>query len=181
MEGFRKVPAILKRLIIEIFAVLIFPAFVTGVINEIRPGMLSRQYDLDGAADWLFALVGPLLVTWVMWEILRPRVKVERWIPYIGTFDFCSTHPSYVLVDLLTIAFAGCFLWIGKSGDFEMPTFWMMLGISIFFPVARLIAWYVLGLKIVDRESDYAYKPALWVFAIFSVIFGGAVAATTFN
>lgn len=175
MEGFRKIPALLKLLLIEIFAVLFFPIFVTGLINEMRPATFSRQYDLNGASDWIFVIVGPLLASWAMWEILRPRIKVERWIPYIGTFDFCSTHPSYVLVDMIVIAFAGCYLWIGKSGKFAMPAFFIMSGISILFPVTRLFAWFILGLKINDAQSDDAYKPAIWLFAIFSIIFGGAV------
>ena len=170
MESFRKIPSALKRLLIEIGAVLFFPATVAGIVNELRPGTLAEHHNLDGATDWIFALVGPALLAWVLEDIFRPRVKVERWYPLIGPFDFLSTHPSYVLIDLLTIAFAGFYLWIGASGDFEMPIFWIAFGTAVVIPVLRITAWYVLGLRIPVHMDSEAYLPPLWSFLIFASI-----------
>jgi len=49
-----------------------------------------------------------------------------------------------------------------------------VLATAITFPVLRVAAWYLLRLKIHDLETFDAYKPALWAFGIFAVIFGGA-------
>lgn len=180
VESFRKIPSSLKRLLIEIGAVCFFPVTVAGIVNELRPGTFAEHHNLDGPTDWLFALVGPALLAWVLEDIFRPRVKVERWYPFIGSFDFLSTHPSYVLIDLLAIVFAVFYLWIGASGDFEMPIFWIAFGTAVAIPVLRLAAWYGLGLRIPATKDSEAYLPPLWSFLIFVsilllVIFAGAV------
>lgn len=180
MEGFRRVPSALKLLLIEIFAVMFFPVTVGGIVNEVRPGTFAASHDLNGVGDWIMALVGPLLVAWVLKDIFRPRVRVEGWRPYIGDFDFCSTHPSYVLIDAIAIAFAAFIFWIGMSGEFAMGAFRITLTTALFFPFARLTAWYLLGLKSVHPEAEDAYKPALWAFCIFAAIFGVAAISLQF-
>jgi hypothetical protein len=172
MNGFLKIPSALKILLIEIFAVFFFPASVAGLVNQIRPGTFAPSHNLKGAEDWIFFPVGPLLLVWILHDIFRPRIKVESWIR-IGTFDFCSTHPSYVLIDLLTIAFAGFFVWLGVTARFELAVFRLMLGTAVLIPLARLFAWYALGLKINDPEAREAFWPALWAFAVFTLVFGG--------
>jgi len=174
MEDFYKIPSALKILLIELVAVFFFPITFAGIVNEIWPEIFPAFNGLEGVGDWLMAMVGPLFVTWVLYDILRPRIKDEVWGKFFRVkFKFCSTHPSYVLIDSLTIAFASFFLWIGLAGGFATPVFWLVLATAVAFPVLRLLAWYVFRLKIVDTETQDAYKPALWAFGIFSVIFGG--------
>lgn len=173
MNGFFKIPSALKILLLELVAVFFFPTTVVGIISEIRPGIFPSYSEFDGIEEWLFALVGPLFMAWVLYDIFRPRVKDQKWgIFYPVTFKFCSTHPSYVLIDALTIAFAAFFLWLGMSGGFATPVFWMVLATAVFFPLVRLAAWYLFGFKIIDTETYGAYKPALWSFGIFAVILG---------
>lgn len=177
MDGFRRVPSALKRLLIEIFAVFLFPIFVTGIVSEVSPETFSSQYYINGAT-WIYALIGPILVTWLMSEIFRPRVKVEGWFPSIGRFEFCSTHPSYVLSDLIAIAFARLFFSVGIFAELERPAVRLVLGSAIGFPAARLTAWYLLCSKINDFDAAEAYKPALWTFVIFAGIFGSGFTFT---
>lgn len=176
MESFRKVPSILARFLIEVFAVLMFPVFVTGLINELWPGTLAPQYDIDGT-DWLYAIAGPLLVIAVLRDIVSPRVKIEGWVPYIGRFEICSTHPSYVLVDVMTIFFAAFYYWLGITAKFEMAAFRIMLGTAFLFPAVRLTAWYVFG-RTIDRIGTIdAYKPPLISFGIFLAVIAIATTA----
>jgi hypothetical protein len=175
--SFQKVPSVLKRLLIGIGVICFFPVTIAGIVNELRTGTLAEHHDLNGPADWIFALVGPALLVWLLDDILRPRVKAERWYPFIRTFDFLSTHPSYVLIDLLTIAFAAIYVWIGMSGDFEIAIFWIACGTAIAIPVLRITAWYVLGLKVQPHEDFEAYLPPLWSFLICAPIFLTAVFA----
>lgn len=183
MESFVKVPSVLKRFLVEMAACFLFPLTVLGIINEIRPGTFAEHHNLDGLWPWLFALIGPIPLVWLLDEIFRPRIKVEFWFlpPHNEIFDFCSTHPSYVLIDLMNIAFAGLFVWIGMLSGSEIPAFRITLAIAIFIPVARLTAWYVLGLKIDDPETDDAYLPVLWTFSIFLLIVGGIAIGVNFS
>ncbi len=175
MENFYKIPSALKILLIELVAVFFFPITVAGIITKIRPGIFPGSNDFDGFSDWLMALVGPLFMAWVLYDIFRPRVKDQAWgIFFRVKFRFCSTHPSYVLIDVLTIAFAAFFLWIGMTAGFETPVFWLVVATAVFLPMVRLAAWYLFGLKIHDPEIHCAFKPALWVFCIFMFLIGGA-------
>ncbi|MFL6468805.1 MAG: hypothetical protein ACJ72Z_12675 [Pyrinomonadaceae bacterium] len=173
MDGFYKIPSAFKILLIELIATFFFPITVAGIITEIEPNIFPAYNAFVGFGDWLMALVGPLFVAWVLYDIFRPRIKNEVWgIFFRVRFQFCSTHPSYVLIDLLTISFAAFFLWIGITGGFETPVFWLVLATAVSFPIVRIAAWYLFGLKIVNAETYDAYKPALWAFGIFSIIFG---------
>jgi len=175
MEGFYKIPSALKILLLELVVVSFFPVTIAGIITEFRPGIFPPYSDLEGVGEWLMALVGPLFMAWVLYDIFRPRVKDQVWgIFFRVKFRFCSTHPSYVLIDLITIVFAAFFLWLGVTGEFDITLFWLVLATAITFPVLRVAAWYLLRLKIHDLETYDAYKPALWAFGIFAVIFGGA-------
>jgi hypothetical protein len=181
MLNFYKIPSVLKILLIELFAVFFFPITIVGIISEIRPGLFPTYSEFDGVEDWLMALVGPIFMVWVLYDIFRPRVKDQKWgIFFPVKFKFCSTHPSYVLIDALTIAFVTFFLWLGMTGGFTTPVFWLVFAAAISFPLVRLAAWYALGLKITDTETYYAHVPAIWAFSIFALVFGGAATAAIF-
>lgn len=182
MENFYKVPSALKILLIELVAVLFFPASIAGFITEIRPGLFLANSHLDGIEDWLMVCVGPLFFAWILYDIFRPRVKDQKWgIFFPVKFKFCSTHPSYVLIDVITIAFVTFFVWLGIMGGPMSALFWWYLATAFFFPIIRLIAWYPLGLKIVDLETLNAHVPAIWGFGIFAIIFGGSAIITALS
>lgn len=181
MESFKKTLSALKIFLIEFLAVFLFPVTVVGIFAELAPARLPAHYRLDEASDWLIALVGPALLFWVLIDIFRPRVKWEEWRPFIGGFEFPSTHPSYVLIDALTIGWALFLHWIGRAGVFPMTVFHVILATAALIPLARLFAWYGLGLKLDPTETIDAYQPPLWSFLIFAVIFGGAFAWSVLN
>jgi hypothetical protein len=183
MDSFFKALSVFKIFLIEILAVFFFPPSVTGLINEIRPATLAAYHNLDGFEAWLFFPVGPLLLAWILKDIFRPKLKHEGW-KWLGlniSFDFCSTHPSYILIDLFAIAFAAFYFWIGKTGDFEMPVYWIMLGTAGFIPLARLFSWFILGLKIGDYEAEVAHLPVIWAGVILSIAFGPLAAVMILN
>jgi len=175
MNGFFKIPSVLKIFLIELVAVFFFPTTVVGIIAEIRPGLFPAYSEFDGVEEWLMALVGPLFMVWVLYDIFRPRVKDQKWgIFFPVKFKFCSTHPSYVLIDALTVAFAAFFVWIGMTGGLATGVYWYVFATALFFPAVRLAAWYLFGLKIADAQTYIAHEPAIWAFGIFAGVFGGA-------
>jgi len=177
MGGFHKIPSGLKILMIELVAVFFFPITIAGIANQVSHGLFPDRYELQGTEDWIMAFVGPLFVTWVLYDIFRPRVKDQIWgIFFRVKFRFCSTHPSYVLIDLITIIFTVLFLVVGRAGEFDTGGWWLIPATAVCIPVVRLFAWYVFGFRIQDTETYDAYQPALWVFCIFALIFGGGSA-----
>lgn len=87
MESFRGVLSVLKRLLIGIFAVFFFAATVVGVINGVRPGTFSETRDFDGLGDWLLAMVGPLLVAWVLKDSLWTNSGIRFLLRHDGIRD----------------------------------------------------------------------------------------------
>ena len=174
MESFKKSLSALKIFLIEMLAVFFFPVTVVAILAEIMPSRMAAHYRFEEASDWIYALVGPALLFWVLIDIFRPKIKQEGWRPSVGDYEFPSTHPSYVLIDALTIGWALFLLWIGRAGSFDMTVFWVTFGTALFIPLARLAAWYGLGLKLAPLDTIDAYKPPLWAFLIFASIFGGA-------
>ena len=169
MDTLFAVPGILKRLLVELFAVFFFPASVIAVAGLFSREAAGGMRGPDGFGEWLAVAVGPILVGWALWDIFRPRFSDERWGVFFKVSSrVCSTHPSYVLLDLLVLGSVWFYYWIGMNGIY------VSLATAVLFPVLRLFAWYVLGLRLSTWETAEAYKPALLTFLIFGGIFGGA-------
>lgn len=153
----------------EILAVWGITSFVMAVWNTIKPETFGDM-SLSGIGNWIWFLLGFALFAWSLWQIFVPKVKGEVWRAInIGSwkknnYDFFSTHPSYVLVDLIMIVVYVFVLWYGWGIGVDIKNIYILLGISAIFPVLRLFAWYVLGLKIKNSETRNAWKPAAWVF-----------------
>jgi len=134
----------------------------------IKPWLLSRTAPAcpdHQALGWsalggLLAGVG--LAAWVVARTVRPR----------DVNGFPSTHPSYVLVEVLFLApwylivhlatratAAGCLDWFWVLGR-------AMVGVGLFFPVFRLFSWYGLRRQTPDELRVGAWKPVLWTWAI---------------
>lgn len=180
MKNLLKVPSVAQILVAEFLCILFLSSFVTAAWNTFgarTPG----EKTLGDKGDWLWYLLGLALFLWSVREVLRPRVKRDSWINFKagtdsgGDYPFCSTHPSYVLVELITVAGTGYFLWAALTEGVSARYFAVMFATALFFPALRLFAWYVLGLRVRDEEETAdAWKPAVWlavpVLAVFAFI-----------
>lgn len=180
MKNLTKVPSVVQVWLAEFLCVLFLSSFVTAAWNTFGPARPGEK-TLSDKSDWLWHLLGLALFAWSVREILRPRLKRDSWISWKtgsdsgGDYIFCSTHPSYILVDLITVAGTGYFLWAALSEDVGARYFAVMFALALAFPTLRLFAWYVLGLRVADEdETAQAWKPAAWaaipVFAVFALI-----------
>lgn len=169
-NSFFKIASPLKRFLLGIASIFFFPISIAGYINYFFPETFAEHHTFKGLSDWLFSLIGLILMGWLLSEIFFPKVKIEG-VVMVGSYEFCSTHPSYVLIDLLTTIFAAFWFWLGQSAKIDMPFFWLMLATAFFIPLIRLFAWYVLKLKLNDNETYEAFKPPLWAFLIFILVF----------
>ncbi|HWS99795.1 MAG TPA: hypothetical protein VN256_05920 [Pyrinomonadaceae bacterium] len=180
MKNLLKVPSVVQIWLAEFLCILFVSAFVTAAWNTLgarAPG----EKPLGDMTNWLWYLLGFALLVWSVREILRPRIKRDSWVNFKtwtdsgGDYPFCSTHPSYVLVELITVAGTGYFLWAGLTEGVNVRFFAVMFALALFFPALRLFAWYVLDLRIRDAdETAEAWKPAAWLaapaFAVFALI-----------
>jgi hypothetical protein len=174
-----KVPSIVQILAAEMVAVWGTSSFVMAIWNTARPGAFGPAAGLRGIGNWIWFLLGLVLLVWLLREIFQARVKQDSWVnPKTwsssgGSYGFCSTHPSYVFIDLIPVAIAGFMLWYSRGVEVETKNYWIMFVVSLVFPTLRLFSWYVLGLKITNSEAQQAWKPMAWVFVPFVVVFGG--------
>jgi hypothetical protein len=173
-----KVPSIIQILLAEMLAVWGVASFVIAVWNTARPGSFGESATLRGAGNWVWFLLGFALLIWGVREILRPRIKKDSWYsPKTGatsggSYGFCSTHPSYFFIDLIVVIVSAFLLWYARGVGVDSRSHWVTLVIALLFPVLRLFAWYVLGLRIKDRtESAHAWKPAVAVASCFFLVF----------
>lgn len=189
MNYFLRVASLMKIVAIEYVAMFCLGAGIIKVLI-LRHG----AHGCSGlpiswtAAHWGYLIVGLLAAGWVIWRIVKPAVVLESWRPtlHIGSFimtnpaiktayyEFPSTHPSYVLVEILaiapwlfecavvndTLAYFGC----AAFDNWAVP--WAMAGVGLPFPVLRLVSWYVLRRQLDENARVKAWKPVGWVYCI---------------
>ena len=174
-----KVPSIVQILAAELLAIWGTLSLVMALWNTVKPVAFGAAATLRGIGNWIWFLLGLALLVWLLREIFQARVKQDAWVnPKTwsssgGAYSFCSTHPSYVFIDLIPVAMSAFMLWYARGVDVETKTYWIMLVVSLVFPTMRLFAWFVLGLKIRDAAARDAWKPMAMVFVPFVVVFGG--------
>lgn len=173
-----RIPSVVQILVAELLAVWGVSSFVMAVWNTVKPGSFGETATLRGIGNWVWFLIGIALLIWALREIFKPRVKEDSWFSFKtlsssgGDYSFCSTHPSYVFLDLILVVVSAFLLWEARDAGVEWKNYAIMLGVSLLFPIARLFAWYVLGLRIEDKdESKKAWKPAAGVFIPFFLVF----------
>jgi hypothetical protein len=167
----RKVPSIVQILTAEFLMVLFLAGFVGSVWNTVRPGAFGEFMTLRGVGNWVAYLLGFALFAWLMREIFQPRIKKDSWVSPStwatsgGTYGFCSTHPSYVFVDLIVVSAFAFLLWYAKHENLNARVAGITFTLSLIVPALRLFAWYVVGLRIKDEvEAQDAWKSAAWMF-----------------
>src|SRR5687767_8547286 len=114
MGGFFKCASAYTRLLIGIGAVSFMPVTAIMLASAIVPTWVEESRRIEEPWDLVVALVGPALYVWAMSDIFQPRVRTEGvWGgPSAVEYQFCTTHPSYVLIDVMVIGWAAFLIWI---------------------------------------------------------------------
>ena len=196
MNSFNKIPSLVQLFIAEFFGVLLLSVPVSKLYEKIHPPTGYHSAPLD-KWDYIFILLGALLILWALATIFRPAVHNTHYVPVfhaggLAVFNeqmaadylFSSTHPSYVLIDILVVAFYWFVraLWASYWSERKYEGTVMLL-LAAAIPTLRLLAWYVLRLRpqavgAVQREVDASWKPVVMVYGFFLVplsLFGAGV------
>lgn len=156
-------------------------------------GLLAEAAGVRGCAprpdllNWklgVFVAGSLLLGYFSISPIIFPRVTIEeiyKELAFSNTglrFPFFSTHPSYILLDMMLLIPAGVLFWAGQSETLcEFNAIWgqgwAALMIALFFPLMRLLFWFVLGKQIYAMQMRNIYQGIIWGYIIFlpAVIF----------
>lgn len=139
---------------------------------------------LDGSF-YLGIVIGLLALAWLLFRMIRPVEVEDTYTPSLKLgpvavpnptiapmrYKFCSTHPSYVLIDLLLVFGA----WMVLDGTpattgctllYQWGISRAALPVALLFPLVRLACWYLLGLRLSEQAQVGAWKPVLLVFAV---------------
>jgi hypothetical protein len=126
-----------------------------------------------------FALpLGLYLYGWSLHRILAPRLAKEEHRPTLtagpivmqnprlgpGEYTFCTTHPSYLLIDLVTLL--GAYVLyavapdaVGCGKNWEWARGRVALAIALSIPALRIVGWYVLSRRPPEEATVGAWKP----------------------
>ena len=161
MRGFFKIPSVVQIWLAQMLVLLFLSDPVIRLVNVIaRPssGILKVKFDWFDLVPWA---IGALCLVWLMLTIFRPTLGRVRWTPFFWagplpvwnhsaalTYTFPSTHPSYVFMDALAAGFAYFIYKVWAEGWEERRLEGIIiLALGLLTPVARLFAWYMLGLR----------------------------------
>lgn len=184
----RRVPSLVQILFVEFIAILLLASVSAKIIahhGALGCGSTRASFSLTDAGATLLGLLG---TSWLLWRMFwpkvvtdafRPTLKISGWILYNPnipsvSYEFCSTHPSYALMELTSLvplwilyrfgelppAYAGC--------DAVFSYFFgrIALGLVLLFPFLRIMAWYVFRRKLPKIVSQAAWKPVVFFLAI---------------
>lgn len=189
MNQLNKIPSVIQIWVAEFLAVMFLFPIVSKLYERLHPSVGYKSLPLD-KIDYVFFVVGLLLYLWLLKEIFLPRVKRDSWFSFKtasssgGEYYFASTHPSYIFVDVLAVAFWWLIRW-GWSQAWQERTYQgtILLLLAALIPVVRLLAWYVLRFR-PNAENDEevakaiqsAWKPVALIYAL-SLAIGVVTAA----
>lgn len=141
-----------------------------------------------GAVLYFALPLGLYLYAWSLHRILVPRLALEEHQPTLEVgplivpnpqlppreYTFCTTHPSYLLLDLVTVIggyvlFALAPETVGCGKAWEWARGRAALGIALSLPVVRLLSWYVLGRRPPAGSTAGAWKPVALFLTILLV------------
>jgi hypothetical protein len=178
MNQLNKIPSIVQILLAEWLAVMLLFPVVSKLYERLHPSVGYQSLPLD-KADYVFFVVGLLLYFWLLREILRPRVKRDSWISFKtgatsgGDYNFTSTHPSYVFIDVLALSLWWFARWLWSVGWQErVYQGTILVSLAATIPALRLLAWYVLRLRPHADEDEVrsAWKPVALLYGLMLAI-----------
>lgn len=140
-----------------------------------------------GAMLYIALPLGLYLYGWSLHRIFAPRLATEAHRPTLTVgpviaqnpmlraqaFTFCTTHPSYLLLDLVTLL--GAWVLVAVAPDlvgcgkvWEWARGRAALAVALSIPALRLLGWYVLRRRPPEGAEQGAWRPV----AIFLGILG---------
>ena len=129
-------------------------------------------------ALWLSLTVGLGSAFLSTQPIFFPKVSLEQIPKELSLsisglrYAFFSTHPLYVLLDVLLLIPALMLFWNGQTEsicEFNLlwGQGWTALILASAFPLTRILCWYVLSLKIEARKIQNVWMPIAWWYLLF--------------
>ena len=187
MYQFNKIPSLIQVLVADWIAVMFLFPVVSQLYERLNPSVGYRSLPLD-TADYVFFAIGLLVFAWLLATIFRPAVHATTFIPVFhaggahipnpqmrADYLFSSTHPSYVLIDLLSCSLWWFARWAWSEGWQErvyQGTILLVMGMSV--PALRLVAWYGLRLRPkgedVQDEVRNSWKPVALLYGVLLAI-----------
>ncbi len=169
MNSFIKVAGIVRIIFFEFLLMIFLVGFIANIAQDIE------QDTIKSDMSYLLTtfILGMACLGFLVWTIIKPRTSGEWGVSSnLSTYEytgFCSTHPSYILVDaFILLGYAMLFSEFAPTTTLEHYRILGTWSLAIFISVFRLFCWYVLGLKLTPEESAGAWKPVVWFYVIIS-------------
>lgn len=206
-----RIPQLVQIWLIELFFMMPVTFFIAAVIDSRGAvGVPGTGEALDGG-DWAALAVGSVFGFFFVRSLVRPRVVTLTWTPMVRAdlgdvtalagnrawsvqYNHLTSHPSYVLLLLLTAPIPVVMLWAtenqgGNSFYFRVAG---TVGLCVLglMALTRLLAWYVfrlgrrqLAVQAQDMKMsegrlswEVAWKPVLMLVLMIYVIGGVPIA-----
>ncbi len=188
-KGFWQILSILKIFALQILS-LFFVSYTGGLWAE-ATGVRGCSPRAEFMGIFFYSMIVVAVISFIIaiHPIVFPRVWLEEISKeFTGSqvgyrFPFFSTHPSYVLLDILLFIPALILFWNGQTESMCEFNFNWGQGVTavlmaIVFPALRLIFWYVLGKQIYAMQVRNVWLGIIWwyilavpIIALFSSIY----------
>lgn len=206
-----RIPQLVQMWLVELFFMMPVTFFISAIIDARGAfGVPGTGAGLDGG-DWAALAVGLVFGFFFVKSLVKPRVVSSTWTPTVHVdvgdaavfggnrawsvrFNYLTSHPSYILLSLLTAPIPVVMLWAtenqgGNSFYFRVAG---TVGLCVLgvMTVARLLAWYVLrlgrrqlavqaaGFRMSEARLSWevAWKPVLMLVVMIYAIGGLPIA-----
>lgn len=162
-----RIPQLVQMWLVELFFMMPVTFFISAIIDSRGAfGVPGTGDALDGG-DWAALIAGLVFGFFFVKSLIKPRVVSSTWTPMVhadiggaevfggnrawsARFDYLTSHPSYILLSLLTVPIPVVMLWAtenqgGNSFYFRVAG---IVGLCVLgtMAVARLLSWYVFRL-----------------------------------
>lgn len=209
-----RIPQLVQVWLVELFFIMPLAFFIGDVIDRRGGWGVPGTGEPFDPTSWGALAVSLLAGFFVVKNLVRPRVTEGTWTPVsqvdVGSYavvvpnrqatvsySYLTSHPSYILLLLLTFPIPLVMVWATQNqGDetfYFRVTGWAGLGLIALIALARLVTWYVLRLGRGEIEAsaaaqqmsvrrlgwEVAWKPVLMLMVLIYG-FAGATLGTMF-
>jgi hypothetical protein len=177
LKSFWQIVSIVKIFTLQTLS-LFFLSYSCGLLAEaVGVRGCPPRHEFMGFTFFLTLSVSLVLGIAALHPIIFPRVWLEEISKELSRsqlgfrFPFFSTHPSYILLDVLLFIPSLVLFWNGNSESLcEFNLQWgqgtAALLIAIAFPTLRLIFWFVLGKQIYAMQVKNVWLGIIWWYIL---------------